>query len=74
MNDDEVMREITLSFLNCDNNQTNLKKGLEKKQQMIDDGISPVQLDRCARTLMDYYMKTGEIPPYDKENDDEKYI
>ena len=65
-NDDQVMREIVLSFI--ENPSQSPDQGLKMKDQMIKEGFADkIQLDRCAKILLEYYNNTGTVPPYSRQ-------
>ena len=66
LNDDQVMREIVLSFI--ENPSQSTDQGLKMKDQMIKEGFADkYQLDRCAKILLEYYHNTGTVPPYSRQ-------
>lgn len=66
LNDDQVMREIVLSFI--ENPSQSPDQGLKMKDQMIKEGFADkIQLDRCAKILLEYYNNTGTVPPYSRQ-------
>ncbi len=67
LNDDQVMREIVLAFNDlgdCSPNET-LRIGQAHKKYLLSKGLSTrLQMDRCAKQVVQYYMKNGKLPPY----------
>ncbi len=66
LNDDQVMREIVLSYVNRED--MSISDGLAKKAEMLASGqTTPEQLNRCAKILIEYYNNTGTVPPYSRQ-------